>query len=44
LLICRSNQLFVPFLKDLSDEEGQKQVNFYGGTPTLHEVRQYLVR
>jgi hypothetical protein len=44
LLVCRNSQLFVPFLKDLSDEEGQKQVAFYGSTPTLREVQQYLAQ
>lgn len=43
MIMQRNNRLFVPFCKGLSAERGQWQVNFYGSTPSLCEVRKYLV-
>jgi hypothetical protein len=42
-LIRKNVQLFVPFATELSDEEGQKQVNFYGNTPPFDQVHHYLL-
>jgi len=43
ILIMKNPQLFVPFATKLSEEEGKRQLNFYGNTPPFSEVREYLL-
>ena len=43
MLIRENKQLFVPFASNLSDEEGKKQMDFYGSTNSLHDVKRYLI-
>lgn len=43
LLIVKDPRLFVPFSKELSEEEGKRQLDFYGSTPSFDEVRDYIL-
>ena len=43
ILIVKEPRLFVPFSRELSEEEGERQLHFYGSTPPFDQIRQYLL-